>query len=73
MKITADNADAGCRLGEPAPRGVGTIWHHDLEKIPGGERCLECGTVFRTKTTRRRKPVSTPPVNAMGNKTGGEL
>ena len=53
MRITADNADADCRLGEPAPRGVDTVWHYDLEKIPGGERCLECGTVLRARKPRR--------------------
>ena len=60
MAITPDNADADCRIGEPAPRHADTVWHHDLGKIPGGERCLECGAMFRDKT-ERRKNSSLPP------------
>lgn len=60
MKITPDNADADCRIGEPAPRNADTVWHYDLEKIPGGERCLECGVVFRNGALRRSKPAPQP-------------
>lgn len=63
MRITPDNADADCRIGEPAPRNADTVWHYDLEKIEGGERCLECGTVFRRKAPRRKKPSPAPVSN----------
>ena len=63
MKITAENADADCRLGEPAPRGADTVWHHDLEKIPGGERCLECGAVWRNGAPRRKNQAPSPQPN----------
>lgn len=53
MKITADNADADCMLGSPAPLGVSTVWHHDLEDIPSGQRCLQCG---ETWMKRKRPP-----------------
>lgn len=66
MKITADNADADCRIGEPAPRNADTVWHYDLEKIEGGKRCLECGEVFRDKPKRRKKATPAPSPNTMG-------
>jgi hypothetical protein len=56
MAITPDNADADCMLGNPAPRGVDTVWHHDLEDIPGGQRCLECGATWMKR--KRPKPNS---------------
>lgn len=60
MTITADNADADCRIGEPAPRNADTVWHYDLERVPGGERCLECGAFFRDKPTRGKALPAAP-------------
>lgn len=49
-----DEASADCYLGNPAPRGMDRVFHHDLEKIAGGERCLECGELFLTPAAKKQ-------------------
>lgn len=52
-RMTEADCDAECSLGNPAPRGVASIWHYDLGKIPGGQKCLECGALFLTKSAKK--------------------
>lgn len=53
--MSSENNNAvDCYLGNPAPRGATYVFHHDLEDIASGQRCLECGHVFLNKEAKKR-------------------
>lgn len=52
MPVSEEDCDGTCSLGCPAPRGAGRVWHADLEQIPGGEKCMQCGELFLTKKAK---------------------
>jgi len=64
--LTQESADAECYLGNPAPRGVDSVWHYDLGKIPGGEKCLECGALFLTKQARQQAKAAFQILKGLG-------
>lgn len=52
MPTREEDCAPNCSLGNPAPRGAGYVWHTDLESIPGGKRCMQCGELFLTKKAK---------------------
>lgn len=64
--ITQENADAECYLGNPAPRGVDSVWHYDLGQIPGGQKCLECGALFLTPEAKEQAKVHFKALKDLG-------